>query len=102
MNKKPLNFNFNPEIITTVIQAVAKYHAIIAIVAAASFLIFTVITVNYILSNTADASYAEEQQANTVKTHFDDSTITKINELKSRQEINSLSLPEGRRNPFTE
>lgn len=84
-------------------SSILKYHLIIALLAVSSFLIFSVITVSAILSGTQDIDYAEEQQANAVKTKFDDSTIQKINELRSREENPSLDLPDnGRRNPFRE
>lgn len=87
---------------TDLIKLIAQYHVVIFTVIIAGFLMFVVITVNNILSNTVDVAYVEEQQAKAIKTRFDDATITKINELRSRQENPSLQLPEGRRSPFRE
>lgn len=84
------------------LKVVAHYHVVILTVIILGFLIFVVITVNNILSNTTDLVYEEEQKAKSIKTRFDDATITKINELRSRQENHSLQLPDGRRNPFRE
>ncbi len=85
------------------LTSVLHYHLVISILIIVGFLIFSVITVNAILSSTQDPVYTEQQQMTIIKTRFDDTTITKINELRSRQENPSLSLPDnGRRNPFRE
>ncbi len=84
-------------------RAVLRYHLVLTVIITCGFLIFVVLTVNNILSHTQDEDYDTEQHAlNSVRTRFDEKTINKINELKSRQENPSLSLPEGRRNPFNE
>lgn len=81
---------------------ILRYQLIISIVVTAVFLMYAVITVNSILNNTTDPDYIASQQQKGIKTRFDDETITKINDLRSRQENPSLDLPEGRRNPFRE
>lgn len=84
------------------LMKVSHYHLMISFLAVSAFLIYAILTVNMILNNTTDAEYIAAQQEKSIKTRFDDETITKINDLRSRQENPTLSLPDGRRNPFTE
>lgn len=83
-------------------EPVVKRHVMISLLLIVGFLIFTIYSINQILSDTTDPEYENSKQAEAINTRFDDSTIDKINQLKSRQEAGSLELPDGRRNPFIE
>jgi hypothetical protein len=100
--KSSLDIALLQQKITDSFNKILRYHLIVSIVVVALFLMYAVITVNMILNNTTDPEYVAQQQAKGLKTQFDDETITKINDLKRRQENTSIQLPDGRLNPFSE
>lgn len=102
MKSPSLDINSIKQQATGLLHTVSHYHIIISFLVVSLFLIYAVLTVNTILNNTTDAEYIAAQQEKSIKTRFDDETITKINDLRSRQENPTLSLPDGRRNPFSE
>lgn len=101
--KNSLNISQLKQSLLSSSRAVLRYHLVLTVLISCGFLIFVVLTVNNILTNTHDADYAAEQEKlNSVKTRFSEDIIKKINALKSRQENPSLGLPSGRRNPFND
>ncbi|PLS80596.1 hypothetical protein CYG49_05000 [Candidatus Saccharibacteria bacterium] len=102
MKNASLDLKQLPEQLKQLSQPVVKHHVIIAVMILLVFLIVVIFRVNQIISTTTDSAYADEQRAKSVRTVFDEKTIEKINQLKSRQENTQLQLPSSRYNPFTE
>ncbi len=77
-----------------------RHHVIIAAVLVLGFLIYAVNSVRLILNQPFDQAAAQNVPAQErINIRFDQATIQKIYQLKSRQNP-SLTLPDGKRNPF--
>lgn len=76
--------------------------SIIYVVVVLAGLIYTILSVNLILSTPSDAEYRTTKEAESFSTRFDEATIKKIDGLKARQEAVNIELPGGRINPFAE
>lgn len=100
--KNSLDLNQLSQALSKAFAPILKHHVVIAFMIVLGFLIFTVFSVNSILSQTADLEYEATQRRENALTRFDNKTIEQINQLKSRQDNASLDLPSGRRNPFVE
>lgn len=74
----------------------------IVIVLVIAILGYAFITVNSILSQSDDDDYRQAQSEKGVRSSFDQSTIDKINNLRSSSDSSTIDLPQGRINPFVE
>lgn len=83
-------------------QLIARHHVIIFLVISLGSLTYAVYTVNQTLSMPTDSNYQTEQLSKSISTRFDENTIDKVNQLRSRQEAAAVRLPGGRINPFNE
>lgn len=76
--------------------------SIIFVVVVLAALIYSIYSVNLILSTPSDSEYRAKKEAESFSTRFDEATIKKIDALKGRQEAGNIDLPGGRINPFAE
>ncbi|HET8690192.1 MAG TPA: hypothetical protein VFL81_02045 [Candidatus Saccharimonadales bacterium] len=98
-NKKPTDSKHILAQLKQATQPVIKHHAVIIAVLFLGFLAYSVFTVSQILLSD-DPSANSQAQEKAITTHFDQSTIDQIEQLKSRQQSTDLSLPSGHINPF--
>lgn len=98
-NKKPTNSKQLLAQLKEATQPIVKHHAVIVAVVFLGFLAYSVFTVSQILLSD-DPSTNSEAQKQAITTHFDQTTINQIEQLKSRQQSTDLSLPHGHINPF--
>lgn len=96
MKKLPINTLGLSQRLAAVKRLLARHHVIIAAVLVLGFLIFAVNNIRQALNQPFDQAV---QTRSTINTTFDKATIQKIYQLKSRQNP-SLTLPDGKRNPF--
>lgn len=76
--------------------------SIIYVVIVLAALVYSIFSVNLILSTPSDEEYRAKKEAESFSTRFDEATIKKIDGLKGRQEAGNINLPGGRINPFAE
>ncbi|MEO5691415.1 MAG: hypothetical protein ABIQ64_04465 [Candidatus Saccharimonadales bacterium] len=50
----------------------------------------------------SDTEYRDAQLQKNTKTSFDKTTIEQVNQLRTTDDTNTVTLPSGRLNPFTE
>ena len=82
--------------------AIRQRMSIIYVVVVLAALIYSIFSVNLILSTPPDEAYRQKKEAESFSTRFDEATIKKIDALKGRQEATNIELPGGRINPFAE
>lgn len=83
-------------------EALERRMSIIYVVVVFAALIYSIYSVNLILSAPSDEVYRAKKEAESFSTRFDEATIKKIDGLKGRQETGNIDLPGGRINPFSE
>lgn len=77
--------------------------SIIYVVIVLTALVYSIFSVNQILSTPSDEAYRMKKESESFSTKFDEATIKKIDSLKGRQEVGNTDLPTGIRiNPFAE
>lgn len=85
------------------LQSSLKKHAgIIFVVVVLAVLVYSISSVNLVLSNPSDTDYRDKREAEMTSTRFDEATIKKIEALGDRQNPPAPVLPGGRINPFIE
>lgn len=85
------------------LKAALKKHAgIIFVVIVLAALVYSISSVNFLLSTTSDDAYRQQRESEMTSTQFDKATIQKIEALGDRQNTTDPVLPTGRINPFTE
>lgn len=82
--------------------AIKQHSSIIFIVVVLAALVYSISSVNLVLSASSDDAYRDAQEAKMTSTQFDTATIKKIDELGDRQNTTTPGLPGGRINPFIE
>lgn len=87
---------------TGVAKKVLTHHAIMSFVLIIGILIYTIYTVNNLITQDSDQVYRSEKEAEITQANFDDDTIDKIDELRNSSNAGPPSLPGGRINPFVE
>ena len=88
--------------LSSVVQMIARRHTIIVLLITLGLMIYTVFSVNSAMSQPPDETYRAEQVSQKAKTTFDKDTISKLEQLKVREDAISTNLPSGRINPFVE
>ena len=85
------------------LRAGLKKHAgIIFVVIVLAALMYSIASVNLLLSSESDSGYRDKQEAAMTSAQFDKTTIQKIEALGDRQSTADPILPSGRINPFIE
>lgn len=97
---KDLGSQFEP--VVDVLKKIGAHHAIIIILLGLFAIVYAVYSINQVLTLTDDEAYRTTKQSESVKTKFDEETISKLDRLNARQEQMTLDLPTGRINPFVE
>ncbi|HMR73245.1 MAG TPA: hypothetical protein PKD68_04530 [Candidatus Saccharibacteria bacterium] len=102
-NSARKSLNLDMASLTTLVMPVAKFirrHLVIFFITLTlSALIYAVLSVNTALQ---EAGAPEDASAATYNTNFDRTTISKINNLNGASQTPTVTLPEGRINPFAE
>ncbi|HEU5121482.1 MAG TPA: hypothetical protein VFT59_01440 [Candidatus Saccharimonadales bacterium] len=98
---KNINLSISPEAIKKALYSfMHRFHVVIFVVVALGGLAISVFILNAIIIKSSDTSQLPSQQ---VSAGFDQETIKKIEELKTRdQSGDTFNLPAGRTNPFVE
>ncbi len=85
------------------LKAGLKKHAgVIFVVVVLAALVYSISSVNLVLSAESDSEYRDKRESEMTSTQFDKATIQKIESLGDRQSTTDPTLPAGRINPFTE
>jgi 5,10-methenyltetrahydromethanopterin hydrogenase len=84
------------------VAPVVRHHIIIAVLIISGVLMYAVVSVNQILSAPTDQEYLAERSKESIQTRFDEETISRIEQLRDREQNPSLGLPGGRISPFVE
>lgn len=82
--------------------ALKKHAGIIFVVIVLAALIYSIGSVNFVLSAPSDDVYRNQKESEMTSTQFDKATIQKIEALGDRQSTTDPVLPSGRINPFVE
>jgi hypothetical protein len=90
------------EPIVAISKKILRKSLIIIILLSLFTILYAVYSVNQLLNVPDDEAYRTEKQSDSVRTRFDQDTISKLDRLRARQEQSSPSLPAGRINPFVE
>lgn len=77
----------------------ARFHAMIFVVFILGGLVVAVFMLNLVLVRSLDTT---QDQPTPLSSTFDQSTIDRIDELKTADDTTQLQLPAGRINPFVE
>jgi hypothetical protein len=98
---KNINLTISPQAIKqAVYQFIHRFHVVIFVVVALGGLAASVFILNTIIVTSGDTRQFLSQNA---RSDFDQDTIKKIKELKTRdQNGDTFTLPPGRTNPFVE
>ena len=85
------------------LKVVLKEHAgIIFVVVVLAALVYSISSVNFVLSTASDEAYRDKRASEMTSTQFDKATIQKIQALGDRTSTTDPALPSGRINPFIE
>lgn len=79
-----------------------KHAGIIFVVIVLAALVYSISSVNFVLSAASDDAYRDQRESEMTSTQFDRTTIQKIQALGDRQSTTDPALPSGRINPFVE
>lgn len=98
---KNINLTISPDAIKKgFYRFMHRFHVVIFVVVALGGLAASVFILNTIIVTSSDTSQFLSQNT---QADFDQETMTKIKELKTRDQGNdALTLPAGRTNPFVE
>lgn len=101
--KGSVNVNIDVKAIGKTLAVFFNHHGpVLFIILSFGLLIYSVYTVNNILTSTDDENYRTEKESTTIQTHFEKNVIEKIAQLKADQQSPNITLPTGRINPFSE
>lgn len=78
-----------------------KHHAFVASLVVLAYLIFAIYSLNHILTQPIDEAYRSQQLSGGTNYSFNEDTIKELERLSKRQN-DSVTLPPGRTNPFSE
>lgn len=78
------------------------HYGILSFLLVMVILIYSVFSIQQIMSSPSDSGYRDEQQRKNTRTTFDRQTIGKVERLRSAEESAAIELPTGRINPFAE
>ncbi len=85
------------------LHSFVAHNRLIFFIMTVSVLIYAIISLNFILNQSADETYrAQQSSTSRLTTQFDKETINLINSLNTGQKTDSESFPGGRVNPFSE
>lgn len=79
-----------------------KHAGIIFVVLVLAALVYSISSVNLLLSASSDDAYRTQKESEMTSTQFDKATIQKIEALGDRANPPEPTLPSGRINPFVE
>lgn len=79
-----------------------KHAGIIFVIVVLAALVYSISSVNLVLSAESDSTYRDKRESEMTSTRFDKATIQKIEALGDRQSTPDPVLPAGRINPFVE
>ena len=83
-------------------SALKKHAGIIFVIIVLATLMYSISSVNLLLSSESDSEYRDKREAEMTSAQFDNTTIQKIEALGDRQNPPDPVLPDGRINPFIE
>lgn len=96
------NSSLSLQPVVDILKKILQRHLVIIILLSLFAILYAVYSVNQLLNVPDDVAYRAEKQSDSVRTRFDQDTISKLDRLRARQEQSSPSLPSGRINPFVE
>lgn len=91
-----------PESLVRPLKSIFAHYTVISIVLAILTLIYCVYTVQNAMRIPPDESYRQTQQQKNTRTSFDAKTIEMVEQLRTREDTDIVTLPSGRINPFAE
>lgn len=86
-----------PPLKTAVIHFLHRFHLVLFVVVVIGSLAYAILSVSSVLEQSA-----KDDLSQTPSSQFDATTIDRINQLKTSDEDSSMTLPDGRTNPFVE